>query len=50
MSSDYKLDILKIINTIIKQFIMKKIALALTAIILTAVGCKSNEENLKFAD
>lgn len=50
MSSDYKLDILKIINTIIKQFIMKKIALALTAIILTAVGCKSNEENLKFTD
>lgn len=29
---------------------MKKIALALTAIILTAVGCKSNEENLTFTD
>jgi hypothetical protein len=29
---------------------MNKIALALTAIILTAVGCKSNEENLKFTD
>lgn len=29
---------------------MNKIALALTAIILTAVGCKSNKENLKFTD
>jgi hypothetical protein len=27
---------------------MKKIALALTVSILTLVGCKSNEENLKF--
>ncbi|CAM3091395.1 DUF6503 family protein [Flavobacterium frigoris] len=29
---------------------MKKIAFTLTAVILTAVGCKSNEENLKFTD
>jgi uncharacterized protein YcfL len=29
---------------------MKKIALALTVSILTLVGCKSNEENLKFSD
>lgn len=29
---------------------MKKIALTLTAIILTLVGCKPNEENLKFTD
>jgi uncharacterized protein YcfL len=29
---------------------MKKIALALTVSILTLVGCKSNEENLKFTD
>lgn len=29
---------------------MKKIALTLTAVILTIVGCKPNEENLKFTD
>jgi len=29
---------------------MNKIALVLTAILLTAVGCKPNEENLKFTD
>lgn len=29
---------------------MNKIVLALTAILLTAVGCKPNEENLKFTD
>ena len=43
MLGDTKSSSSKTINTIIKQFIMKKIALALTAIILTAVGCKSKK-------
>jgi hypothetical protein len=39
---------IRILNTIIKQFIMKN-CLALTVSSYT-VGCKSNEENLKFTD
>lgn len=34
----------------LKQLKMKKITLALTAVILTIVGCKSTDETLKFID